>query len=637
MPTVTNPVAVSLTVPSLFSDGTAIPVGFITQLQYGFGTTSGTYTVIVDDHAVATKKAFVPALTLEPGTWYGAARLITADGPGEWGNESSFQVIARIPKVITDMQITAVRTLTTALAAPALSSSVAGSTATLTWVPPAPTGQSIIAGYRVYRSSSLNGTYTQVGGSLPANQLSLTDSLPGTQFYKVEAFDQFVTGGRSAGVQCNPVSGTRRKWTPGHYGASGGTADASDNTSTTNGAATPGSRFYPEIDDMLSDPWIVGYAQFCHWGTFEWQGLGVYDWRMLDAIFNRCKSKGKQYVLRLVPMTFSGGTLKPGSNVIPPYIQNDPQYGPSPIAGSYGWWGPVGPNWSATTTYQPGAKVTYTNYNTYNCVATALGSSQAPGNTTFWQVAGGAYAAAVYRPAVAARYAALGVAIANHIPAGSTQRLADDPYFEAITDQEDSAVVGPANARNSFGGASSNDSSYSDTAFTSARQSYYLAWQNAMPTVNIAPQTKFMFAQQPTYDFLKWQMQNGFPSGSSDTAGQTYYNPKPPGGGAISNSWGQTAYFGLDPGGQDWRPTMPALYDVEGPNIGQKVAVSQGATPLDLCNALNQTVKATHAFWCYVPQDPTVTWRGGSGKLPVTTVLRDNPLIRTAYPIGYPQ
>jgi len=145
LPTVTNPVAVSLTVPTLFSDGTPIPAGFITQLQYGFGVTPGTYTVIVNDNLVATKKAFVPALTLEVGTWYGAARLVTPDGPGEWGNESSFQVIARIPKVITDMQITAVRTLTTALAAPALSSSVSGSTATLNWTAPSPTGQSVIA------------------------------------------------------------------------------------------------------------------------------------------------------------------------------------------------------------------------------------------------------------------------------------------------------------------------------------------------------------------------------------------------------------------------------------------------------------------------------------------------------------
>jgi len=216
LPTVTNPVAVSLTVPTLFSDGTPIPAGFITQLQYGFGTTAGAYTVIVNDNIVATKKAFVPALTLEVGTWYGAARLVTPDGPGEWGNESSFQVIARIPKVITDMQITAVRTLTTALAAPALSSSVSGSTATLNWTAPSPTGQSVIAGYRVYKSSSLSGTYTQVGGALPANQLSLTDTLSATSFYKVEAFDQFTTGSRSTGVQCNPISAGAIRIHPGH-------------------------------------------------------------------------------------------------------------------------------------------------------------------------------------------------------------------------------------------------------------------------------------------------------------------------------------------------------------------------------------------------------------------------------------
>jgi hypothetical protein len=110
------------------------------------------------------------------------------------------------------MIITGVRTLTKALAAPALSSAISGSTATLAWTPPTPTGQSVIAGYRVYRSTTLGGTYTQIGGSLPPTQLSLTDTLSATQFYKVEAFDQFVTGGRSGGVQCVPSTGQRIKF-----------------------------------------------------------------------------------------------------------------------------------------------------------------------------------------------------------------------------------------------------------------------------------------------------------------------------------------------------------------------------------------------------------------------------------------
>lgn len=105
------------------------------------------------------------------------------------------------------MQLTAVRTLTQALAAPALSSSIAGSTATLNWTAPTPTGQSVIAGYRIFKSATVSGTYTQVGGALPPTQLSLADTLSGTQFYKVEAFDQFATGGRSAGLQCAPQGG----------------------------------------------------------------------------------------------------------------------------------------------------------------------------------------------------------------------------------------------------------------------------------------------------------------------------------------------------------------------------------------------------------------------------------------------
>jgi hypothetical protein len=116
------------------------------------------------------------------------------------------------------MLMTAVRTLTQALAAPGLSSSVSGSTASLSWTPPTPTGQSVIAGYRVYKASTLGGAYTQIGSALPPTQLSLADALPATQFYKVEAFDQYTTGSRSAGVQCNPVTGQRLKFHPGiHY------------------------------------------------------------------------------------------------------------------------------------------------------------------------------------------------------------------------------------------------------------------------------------------------------------------------------------------------------------------------------------------------------------------------------------
>lgn len=112
------------------------------------------------------------------------------------------------------MLITGVRTLTQALAAPALSSSVAGSIATLNWSAPNPTGQSVIAGYRVLKSATLGGIYTQVGSNLAANVLTLADTLSGTAFYKVEAFDQFVTGNRSAGQQCVPVTGQRLNFNP---------------------------------------------------------------------------------------------------------------------------------------------------------------------------------------------------------------------------------------------------------------------------------------------------------------------------------------------------------------------------------------------------------------------------------------
>jgi len=185
------------------------------------------------------------------------------------------------------MLITGVRTLTTALAAPALTGSVSGTTATLAWSAPTPTGQSVIAGYRVYKSSSLSGTYTQVGGSLPSNQLSVTDTLAATSFYKVEAFDQFTTGSRSSGLQCSPIATGRIVFVPGHRVLVG----YSNMPSFTSIKSTCDSLFGPGGSDINNQ--IKGICLPPTWAQVEGPALGQYSTG--DALIAQVISLLKSY------------------------------------------------------------------------------------------------------------------------------------------------------------------------------------------------------------------------------------------------------------------------------------------------------------------------------------------------------
>lgn len=109
---------------------------------------------------------------------------------------------AKLPKAITDMQLTAVRTLTTILAAPTLSSSSVGSTVTLSWTAPVQNGQSIIAGYRLYSALAPAGPFTLLTTTLA---LSAQDTLgAATQYYRIEAFDQYQTGNSSPALGVAP-------------------------------------------------------------------------------------------------------------------------------------------------------------------------------------------------------------------------------------------------------------------------------------------------------------------------------------------------------------------------------------------------------------------------------------------------
>src|SRR6185437_3479079 len=116
------------------------------------------------------------------------------------------------------MQITAVRTLTSVLQAPQVSAAKSGANCVLSWVPPTPTGQSVIAGYRVFRGTNPNNLLLLTIINDPT-QTSITDTLTGTQLYQVQAFDQYQKGALSSTVSIGV--GTRFAFAPGVHWQTG--------------------------------------------------------------------------------------------------------------------------------------------------------------------------------------------------------------------------------------------------------------------------------------------------------------------------------------------------------------------------------------------------------------------------------
>lgn len=431
-----------------------------------------------------------------------------------------------------------------------------------------------------------------------------------------------------------PTLASKIKWHPGHYGASGGVARPGDTL----------SKFSPEIDDMCKDDWIVGYRLVATWaaldvGPFTFTspvggktsgtldaapGDGVYwvafssadhrsvtvkgttatwstavsstananahfyDLQLIDSILDRLKTKfatPKQLVLTVEPMSFQGGTRASDDfHILPKYLTTDvSSYGRSPDGSSSGWWG------------------------------------AAPGQTT------GTYTAALYRPAVADAYAALGAALGA--------KYDGETSFEAIMDQEPSAVVGNAFAGRNFGAPASNDPSYSETDHVAAMEKYLTVWLSAFPHTSVISENTFLETVTPTQEFEAWMIAHRVAPGTADSSGQSYYDA-----GHTANSWGQAAYFGITAEGSKWtgpdsRGVARAMMDVEQPDIMGAIPSHPrpvGTSVEDIVDALNRTVKASHAFWCHVAWDAT-KWAQ------ITDALHSHPLTNVGYPENYPK
>jgi len=108
------PTKVSLTLPTTNVDGTTIASGDIVDVQVGFGTATGNYTLIADDTAFASQTTAgvvtIPWASLNEnlgfGTWFAAARVKNAEGQtSAWSNEASFVIAAPTPAPPTSFNV----------------------------------------------------------------------------------------------------------------------------------------------------------------------------------------------------------------------------------------------------------------------------------------------------------------------------------------------------------------------------------------------------------------------------------------------------------------------------------------------------------------------------------------------------
>jgi hypothetical protein len=343
------------------------------------------------------------------------------------------------------------------------------------------------------------------------------------------------------------------------------------------------SRVQSEMDDINGWDKILGYRAYITWGALE-PSQGNYDFSLIDTMLNRLKTqynKPKRLVLVVLPGTFSSAMGGNDGGTLPKYLQQSSAYGASPVSGRYGWWG-----------------------------ANSKGAST------------GAYVAALYRPAVMDRF----IALVNALAA----KYDNEPYFEGFMIQENSWMVG----------AWSKAPDYSESANIAQLERMLSASTKAFAHTSVIMQNTWSNSVPTTFNFEQWMVANRIAPSSSDVLGQTAFdghNYYP------SMAWGLQAYCGVTNGSvtsADLRPKTHAMMDVEAPDMAGGYFGKFGGpfAPLDIVNSLNNTYKASHAFWTHLFGTESVF--GGTvpsaakwGNLAAT--VSANPLTNTSYPANY--
>ena len=423
-------------------------------------------------------------------------------------------------------------------------------------------------------SCTFNGKTLASGSSVTAY---LAASVPAGQTCKSQArtCSNGTLSGTYAYASCSVQSGSAShsiKWNPGHYlGSNAILAPGGQFT-----VQPPGTwnQFLAELSHLNNQDNVVGYTAHVYWSALE-PSQDKYDFSQISALLSYLKThfnKPKHLVLVVLPGKFASTDAR---GAIPNYIANNPMYGPSPVAGSYGWWGGKGNGVTAV--------------------------------------------AALHRPAVMERWIKL------HEKLG--EAFNGDPAFEAIKIQEDSWVNG---ASMNNGAPDWNGS----TALVNW-ENLVTATTTAFPNTNVIVENSWFAGELRTQQFEDFMLEHRVAPGTMDTYGQTWVDQH---GGALNN-WGLNEYIGRDLSAQfpalgpDMRSRMHSMVYIEAPNMGVYTA-GNGFTPADICVALNRSYAASHASWVYLGDNNTSRpWANWSN---VLATINACPLVHTDYPQIYP-
>jgi hypothetical protein len=386
-------------------------------------------------------------------------------------------------------------------------------------------------------------------------------------------------------VAPTPGAGGLIKWNPGHYAGSNGSVYGGGSAST----------FYPSMDGALTNyPLFKGYRLWITWAALE-PSEGQYDFSVVDTILDRLKTRygtPRHLILNLYPSGPVGHWSKNDHRVVPGYIQDTSTYGPSPVPGKYGIWGP-----------------------------------SADGEIT------GAYEPALWRPAVMDRFIALIKALGD--------RYDKEPYFEGMMFQEGVYHILAAG------------SDYTHADMLTQVKRMLTSATAAFPHTNVIYENTWGFGPPSTnQDFEVWMVNNRIAPGTADSIGESAFqrsgvsaatagSTRPP-----ALNWGMAAYMGITVSGSsysggDLRSKARGMLDIEADDIAGTYYAGSGGpfTPADICEALNNRYKASHAFWDKF--DGTEKVRGqpvpDSAKWPnLAAALSKCPLQNTDYPPNYP-
>lgn len=196
--------------------------------------------------------------------------------------------------------ITGVRTLTRQLAAPVLSVSVSGTTATLSWTAPVPTGQSVIAGYTIAKANNPTGPFLAFDSTtLLTKAYTLTD----VTYYRVQASDQFVAGQVSNVATAAVAFGTKFR------ALLGGHSMWPFNTDWPGAQKGVFDSIFPTLYSDTNGPAIV--TLYLRWADIE-AAQGDYSpaYAAIDYVLAKCKAGSRPIYLMIrgILRTFQGET-----------------------------------------------------------------------------------------------------------------------------------------------------------------------------------------------------------------------------------------------------------------------------------------------------------------------------------------